>query len=158
MALWANWDDNTLLTFSGIQYNDLWGYSDQLGGEYVILGTAQKILFINISNPATPNLIASFNGGASSIWRDFKTYGHYAYGVADQGSEGLIVFDLQNLPNSVTKVSQITTDFQRAHNIYIDASSGRLYVAGSNTLSEGRIVLDVGANPTNPPKNWRYPP
>ncbi|HMQ49782.1 MAG TPA: choice-of-anchor B family protein [Saprospiraceae bacterium] len=152
MALWTNWDDNTLITYSGIQYNDVWGYSDQLGGEYVILGTAQKILFFNISNPATPTLIASFNGGASSIWRDFKTYGHYAYGVADQGTEGLIVFDLQNLPNSVTKVNQITTDFQRAHNIYIDGSSGRLYVAGSNTLSEGLIVLDVGANPSSPAK------
>lgn len=131
----------------GLTYNDVWGYTSN-GNEYAILGSLQKVHFLNVSSP-TPNLVAEFSPGASSIWRDFKTYGSYAYGVADQGSEGLLIFNLANLPGSVSLVTQTTAFFERAHNIFIDQASGRLYVAGANTQGQGLIILSL-ANPTSP--------
>lgn len=149
MSLLANWDDNTLPVHSGLVYNDIWGYAAD-GREYAILGSAQKVHFIDVTNPAGVINIAAFAGGASSIWRDMKTYGQYAYSVADQGTEGLMIFDLSNLPASVTKVSQITTFFVRAHNIFIDTQTGRLYIAGGNSAPNGIIVLDLNSDPANP--------
>lgn len=144
------YDDNTLPVSSGLSYNDCWGYVDPAGNEYAILGSLGKVFFFNVTNPAAVTLVASFTPGASSIWRDFKTYGHYAYGSADQGAEGLLVFDLSGLPNTVTMVNY-TNAFQRAHNIYIDNQHGKLYVAGANTRNNGLIVYNLAANPANPP-------
>ncbi|NUQ22870.1 MAG: choice-of-anchor B family protein [Saprospiraceae bacterium] len=149
MTLLANWDDNTLPVHSGLVYNDIWGYAAD-GREYAILGSAQKVHFLDVTNPASLVHITAFAGGASSIWRDMKTYGQYAYSVADQGTEGLMIFDLSNLPASVTKVSQITTFFVRAHNIFIDTQTGRLYIAGANSAPNGIIVLDLNSDPANP--------
>ncbi|MBK6904221.1 MAG: hypothetical protein IPH04_15815 [Saprospirales bacterium] len=79
-----------------------------------------------------------------------KTFRDRAYSVCDNCSEGLMIFDLSNLPASVTKTNQTTQFFSRAHNIYIDEEAGRLYVAGSNTKSNGVIVLDLNGDPDNP--------
>lgn len=150
MALWAQWDDNFLPVSSGVIYNDIWGYADGNGNEYAILGSLQKVHFINVSNPASPIEVSTVTPGSSSIWRDFKTYGTYAYGVADQGAEGLLVMDLSNLPGAVSLTNQLTAQFTRAHNIFIDVPNGRLYVAGSNTRYHGLWVYDIASNPANP--------
>lgn len=144
------YDDNTLPVSSGVTYNDCWGYVDPSGNEYAIVGSLQKVFFFNVTNPAAVQLVTSFTPGATSIWRDFKTYGQYAYGSADQGGEGLLVFNLSGLPNTVT-MTNYTNGFQRAHNIFIDVPNGKLYVAGSNTRNNGLIVYDLAANPANPP-------
>ncbi|MEM6967164.1 MAG: choice-of-anchor B family protein, partial [Bacteroidota bacterium] len=141
MNLLDQWDQ------PGLGYNDVWGYADASGNEYAIIGSLSKIHFFRITANNTLALVDDFTPGATSIWRDFKTYGNYAYACADQGAEGLLVYDLSNLPNSVTLSHQITTDFSRAHNIYIDEANGRLYVAGSDTRSDGLMVYDVTTNP-----------
>jgi choice-of-anchor B domain-containing protein len=150
MALWSQWDDDMLPSSGGLTYNDIWGYADAIGNEYAILGSLKMVHFINVSNPANPVEVVTLTPGSSSIWRDFKTYGTYAYGVADQGSEGLLVMDLSNLPASVTLTNQLTSEFTRAHNIFIDVSNGRLYVAGSNTRNQGLWVYDIATDPANP--------
>lgn len=151
MNLRNNWNDTTLPLRSGLRYNEIWGYADPDDGkEYAIMGSVNKVHFFNITNPDSPVEVASFTGGASSIWRDMKTYGKYAYSVADEGAEGLMVFDLDNLPGSVSKVLQTTAFFSRCHNIFIDTLHGRLYGAGCNTQYNGLIVLDLTANPASP--------
>ena len=39
--LLSSWDQDTLPSRSGIQYNDCWGYTDCSGKEYAILGSAK---------------------------------------------------------------------------------------------------------------------
>ena len=154
MTLLDQWDDLSLPTHSGLEYNDCWGYTAPDGSEYAILGSAGKIHFIDITDPTDVVEVASFgnlnaNGTSSlSIWRDFKTYGTYAYAVADQGStnEGLIVFDLSGLPTTVSKVHQSTASFNRAHNVFIDEAKAKMYIPGSNTHGNGLIIFDL----TNP--------
>ena len=63
------------------------------------MGSHNKVHFIDVTNPTNPVLKAEFTGGSSSFWRDIKIYDRYAYSVADQGNEGLIIYDLNALPN-----------------------------------------------------------
>lgn len=144
----SNWNPG------GMTYNEVWGMLDNTGQEIAIIGSLSKVHFINIANPASPVLIAEFTPGATSTWRDFKTYGNYVYGVADNGAEGLLIFSVvtDNKVTTVTLVNQITTFFNRAHNIFIDEAAGRLYVAGSDTQNNGIITLNIAANPNSPPQ------
>lgn len=142
-------------------YNDCWGYSAD-GREYAIFGSLESIHFVDITNPAVPVEVEQFievatpaTGGTFSLWRDFKVYGHYAYAVVDlnttpQDEEGLLIFDLSDMPNSVTKVNTITEHFSEAHNIFVDEPNGRLYACGSDTQSNGVHVFDVATDPSNP--------
>lgn len=151
MTLVARWDPDTLpTTGGGLQYNDIWGYVDCQGNEYAIIGSARYVHFMNISDPANPVEVARFSGTSNSIWRDFKVYRDRAYAVADQGSDGMMIFDLSGLPDTVVKTNQTTAFFSRTHNIYIDEQHGRLYTAGANTRSNGVIVLDLTQDPDNP--------
>ncbi len=91
-----------------------------------------------------------------------KTYGTYAYSVADQNgtTEGLMVFDLSNIngpdpvgagdPARVTLVRQVRDDFTRAHNIFIDVPNGMLYVVGVNVGGVDMIVYDLNNDPSDP--------
>ena len=151
MTLEGSWNN------SSYEFNDCWGYTDDFGNEYAIIGSKTKVIFFDITNPTTPVNLGEFTGassgiaGASSIWRDFKTYDKYAYAVADQGSEGLMVFDLSDIHNgNITKVWQNNSTFVRAHNIFIDVPEGKLYAIGSNTQSNGLIVFDIKDNPSVP--------
>ena len=136
MNLLDQWDQ------AGLNYNDVWGYVDGNNNEYAIVGSYGKIHFFEITPSNTLSLVDEFTPGSNTVWRDFKTYGNYAYAVSE-GNEGLLVYDLSNLPTSVTLSSQSSAQFSRAHNIYIDEANGRLYVAGSNTQSNGLIIYDI---------------
>ncbi len=151
MTLSSIWDGNNTQT-SGVYYNDIWGYVDLQGNEYAIVGSPQEVHFIDVTTPTTPVVVHEHTGGSTTLWRDFKTYKQYCYAVADQGNEGLLVFDMSPLPNNPpVLVNQITGDFVRAHNIYIDVPNGLAYIAGSNTVNGGLIVYDLEANQSNPP-------
>jgi choice-of-anchor B domain-containing protein len=156
MVLEANWDDNSLPTSGGLAFNDCWGYNAPNGTEVAIIGTLQRVYFFDVTNPQNPQIIDYFtvlneNGTTNnSIWRDIKTYDHYAYACADQGNPGLLIFDLQYVPDSVVMVTQTRDFFLRSHNIWIDVDNARLYTAGANTSGQNTIVLDLGTDPANP--------
>lgn len=131
-------------------YNDIWGYEAGDGTEYAILGSRDSIHIISLANPDIPEQVYSFHGGNTAVWRDFKTYNDHLYAVCDNCTEGLHIFDLSGLPGSaVTHSASNTSFFTRAHNIFIDTSSMRLYAAGTNTVGEGLVVLDI-SSPASP--------
>ncbi len=149
MSQLSNWDGNNIQK-SGVYYNDIWGYVDDQGNEYAVIGSPTKVHFVDVTNATSPVVKAEFTTGANSIWRDMKSFDRYVYGVADEGSEGLTIFDMSALPGgAITQVYQSNSVFSRAHNIYIDSPNERLYVVGSNTQNGGVIVYSL-ANPANP--------
>ena len=150
MELLSEFDDNTIPDNGDNQkaYNDIWGYAAE-GREYAIVGSAAYIHFFDITDPYNPVLVNQFAGGDTTVWRDIKTYGNYAYSVSDDTDEGMMIFDLSTLPDSVSLVSQSTEFFKKAHNIFID-EFGKLFVAGSDALNNGLIVLDLTANALQP--------
>ena len=150
MNLLANWDEDELPTQSFVQYNDIWGYVDCDGNEYAIIGSALYVHFFDLSNPNQPQEIDRFPGTTTSIWRDIKTYENRAYAAADQGLDGLMVFDMSDVPASVTQTNQVTDYFGQAHNIFVDEPNGRLYAVGTDTRSNGVIILDLSVDADNP--------
>lgn len=152
---------NTTLVGSWVEgsadFNDCWGYVDGSGNEYALIGSLTHVYVVHCPIGGTPVKIGSVAPGASSIWRDIKTYGTYAYSTADQGAEGLCIINLANLPSSITHVGQLTTHFTRAHNLFIDVPNARLYVVGANTSpgSAGMIIYSL-ANPASPTLIGQY--
>lgn len=138
------WNPPNMPVFGGVTFNDVWGYTASDGSEYGIIGNVDSIMVIDVTNPATPVREYGYDGGNSAIWRDFKVHNDHLYAVCDGCSEGLHIFDLSALPNGdVSHVTTTTQFFSRAHNIFIDTLSQRLYAAGTNTVSEGLVVLDI---------------
>lgn len=150
MSKLSSWDNDDLPEHFFGTFNDIWGYVDENGREYAIMGSASYIHFFDVTDPENPVEIRRFQGGSQTTWRDFKTYQNRAYGSADSSGEGIHIFDLSNLPDTVIHTNQITNFFGSAHNIFIDEPNGRLYAAGSNTQNSGLIVLDIATNPDQP--------
>ena len=152
----SNWDDASLLNQSSLVYNDLWGYVAADGREYAILGSRQYTHFIDVTDPDNPVEVAKELGGSNCIWRDYKVYGHYAYGVADNCNAGLEIFDLSNLPTSVQKVYDSNAFINDAHNIFIDTltDKGKLYACGIDNDTTDIVILDLNPNPANSTLNY----
>ena len=149
-----SWDEDTIPNVGGIVYNDIWGLTDCDGAEYALMGSTEFIHVFKLDG--TYQEVGQVKGGGLSIWRDIKTYDELAYGVADMGEEGLLIIDLRDLPSMIENVdtiplaNRLTSDFTRAHNIFIDQANSRLYVAGSNGQSNGLIIYDLFNDPLNP--------
>jgi len=135
-----------LLAGMGAEYNDIWGY--QHGSkEFAVIGSNSAINVVDVTDCGDPVLVHQWVDGSSVLWRDFKTYGDYIYGVCDGGAcqEGLQVINKNTFAQS-----QSLAQFRSAHNIFIDLASGRLYVADANTNEHGVYVYDVASDPGNP--------
>lgn len=134
----------------GNEYNDIWGYVDAQGREYAIIGSSRAINIYDVTDCANPVHKWTHIDGSTVIWRDFKTYQNYAYGVCDGSpcTEGLEIINLNNY-----SFSQQTNVFLRAHNIFVDTAHARLYVVGSNAGGMLIYALNnpaIGATPANP--------
>ena len=155
MTLLSNLDLPNLPSRYGAEYSDCWGFRHANGTEIAIIGGIEDIFFVNITSPANPVIIYTHHvqnvaGGTNqSLWRDFKSYQNYIYAAADEGTSGLLVFDLSQVPASVTMVTQTNAFWNRAHNIFIDEQNHRLYGAGTNSVNNGLVILDL-ANPAAP--------
>ena len=130
-------------------YNDIWGYVDQMGTEYALLGVRNGTSIISLEVPSNPIEVA-FIPATQTVWRDIKVHGEYAYVVSDDTKDGLQIIDLSQLPATATLVKQINTWFNSAHNIFID--NGFAYVIGTNRPGGGMHILDLSdpENPTHP--------
>ncbi|TXF89185.1 choice-of-anchor B family protein [Neolewinella aurantiaca] len=142
------------MTQTANDLNDVWGYVAPDGTEYALVGLRNRISIVSLADPDNIVEVASV-AGATSIWRDIKTYGDHAYVVADQGADGILSIDLSNLPASVSSVNYNTAntsgaDLTRAHNIYIDEPNGLAYIAGANVNSGGMVIYDVATTPGVP--------
>jgi choice-of-anchor B domain-containing protein len=139
--------------------NDIWGWTSPLGTEYALVGTTTGLSIVNISNPAAP-FERTFIPGPTSVWRDIKTWGNFAYVTHDSytsgSSQGLLIVDLSNLDNSptvtyntffYTHTNGQTLD--RAHNLWID-ENGVCYLFGANIGVGGALMFNLQPNPGVP--------
>lgn len=138
--------------------NDIWGYVDENGTEYAILGTRQATAIFNLADPANPKQVA-YIPGSLSTWRDMKTWKNHAYVTADAGNDGLLIIDLAKVADdSVTwnywkpqlTVGSTTAIMERCHNLWID-ENGYAYLSGCNPLNSGGVLIfDVHTTPGQP--------
>ena len=72
--------------------SDIWGYVDQLGNEYAIVGNQNGTSIVSLADPFNP-VEVFFSPGANTIWRDMKVWGTTAY-ITNEGGNGLKIIDL----------------------------------------------------------------
>lgn len=129
--------------------NDIWGYEDEAGDEYAIVGLRTGVSIVALDYPGGMKEVVRIPG-PTSVWRDIKTYGDYAFVVHDAlssgESQGLLIIDLRDIENgNAPYFSVYPNQITRAHNIYID-ENGIAYLAGADFAKGGAFILDV----TNP--------
>ncbi len=142
----------------GANLNDVWGYVDELGNEYAIVGTSKGTSIVNITDGANPQEVF-WLAGTESIWRDPCVYGNYAY-VTTEAEDGLLIIDLSPLPQSTNLTSTFYTGpasnpWQSAHTCFT-SPNGFGYIFGANRGNGGVIMLDLHSNPMNPVEVGTY--
>lgn len=139
-------------SYGDVRLNDVWGWADdETGNEYALVGARTGVSIVDVTDPDNIEEKA-FLEGATSTWRDLKTYGDFAY-VTNEEANGLEIIDLSNLPttgevNSFnwTPVFPNGDTLESCHNLYID-EFGYCYLVGCNTNNGGAIILDLFSNP-----------
>jgi choice-of-anchor B domain-containing protein len=137
--------------------NDLWGYVDNTGIEYAILGTNTRTIIISLEDPAKPEQLFEITG-SSTTWRDIKSYEDHLYVIADGVQDGLLVINMSNGPDSITYEfykPEIVRDDQiqilgGCHNLYIEEERGILFLSGCREGTGGIIIMDLKSNKSNP--------
>lgn len=159
----ASLDNGQLSGTSGVQGNDIWGWTDPSSGkEYVLMGQTNGTVFVDISNPTSPNIIGRLSSqtGNASSWRDVKVYNNHAFIVADNNTgHGMQVFDLTRLRSVNNPVEMFSADavyngVSSAHNIVINEETGFAYIVGargaSNNCGQGGLHIVNIQDPKNP--------
>ena len=139
----------------GQKLNDIWGYVDESGNEYALVGLTIGFSVVALDQGDTPVEVARIPGPPST-WRDVKTFGNHAFithdNTFDFESQGLLVVDLSDIENGNAPYYSFNDDslFTRAHNIYID-ENGIAYLTGADYMQGGAYMIDV----TNPDSLFR---
>ena len=125
--------------------NDCWGYVSPTGREIAIIGLRDATSFVDITSPTSPVILGTFSS-PTSLWRDIKVLGDFAY-VVSEGGGHIQVFELTDVDNG-NVINRGFTSFggsSATHNIVVNEDSGYLYrVGGGNDL--GLRAYSVGAN------------
>lgn len=136
-----------------VEGSDIWGYVAG-GREYALMTVQTGVSIVDVTDPTQPTEV-QFVEGPFTDWRDVKTWGHYAY-VTNEAAEGLQIIDLSQLPDAVSATNwqfgiweNQGITLETAHNLFID-EKGIAYILGYNNIF-GALMLDVNADPLNPP-------
>lgn len=133
--------------------NDCWGYTDETGIEYALVGTTKGTSIVSLADPLNP-VEVFWEPGSESIWRDLQVYGDYAY-ITTEAEDGLLIIDLSPLPLSTNLATTYyfgpaNNPWQSAHDVFIDPDQGWAYICGANRGNGGIIILDIHTNPFAP--------
>lgn len=133
--------------------SDVWGWTAPDGTEYALMGYRNGIGIVRTTpTVALVDTIPGPTGGGGYIWRDIKTYGHYAYAVSEASGtySGVSVIDLSYLPDSAHYIGSFSTNGGSgftSHNISIDTLKGFAYMEGD---ASQKIRIMSLANPESP--------
>lgn len=156
-----------------LRVNDVWGYDSPTGQAMALVGLCDGTAIVDVSDVATATVLTTIPG-PRSVWRDIKTFDHYAYVIhdvvhsTDPAGTGVGVQIIDLADPAFPVVSTLTDGFIRAHNLYIDEDLEQLYVVGWDPdaaalvgsgfhpenqtagFAHGFRIYDLSADPENP--------
>ena len=127
---------------------DIWGYVDEDGIEYALVGTTRGVSIVSLEDPENPKELF-FVRGVDSNWRDLKTFSNYVY-ISNETGRGLMIIDLSELPNDIEVKNEEIAGVQEIHNLWIDVPDGTLYMVGTDLFNGGMVMCDLTNDPWNP--------
>ncbi|MEO8211519.1 MAG: choice-of-anchor B family protein, partial [bacterium] len=142
------------------EYSAVWGYKAPDGREYAIMGSYDGTQFVDITDPNNIHevgfLASTDPSSGNNLWREMKTYSHYAYIVSEVPNSGIQIVDLQYLPDSIHYVKKfIPAGHTSTHSI--SQEGAYLYLNGANfSFGQGVTVMDLTVNPETPIKRGGY--
>ncbi len=141
------------LTYPGQTLANVWGYTAG-GKEYALVGASKGLVIVDITNPDAPQQIVQIPG-PDNLWKEIKTYQHYAY-VTSEGGQGIQVVDLSALPSPTLSShfymgnGAIQGQLNTIHALHIDETKGFLYAWGGSLFGGGAKIFDLKTDPYNP--------
>lgn len=141
------------MTFPGQTVANVWGYST-IESEYALIGASKGLIIADITDPDLPVQIVQIPG-PNSLWKEIRTYEHFAY-IVTEGGGGIQIVDLSglpspNLPNKYyTGDGPIQGQLGKIHALHIDETKGFLYAYGGGMFNGGAKVFDLKNDPYNP--------
>ena len=147
------------ITYPGQTLANIWGYESR-GHEYALVGGQLGLIIIDITNPDVPQQIVQIPG-PNNLWKEIKTYKHYAY-ITSEGGQGIQVVDLTGLPSPVLQSHFYTGDgailgqLNTIHALHIDETKGFLYAWGGDLFGGGAKIFDLKTDPYNPVYVGKY--
>jgi choice-of-anchor B domain-containing protein len=134
MNLLFHWEDSGIVRTSlhDNAYNEVWGYVSN-GREYAIIGSTRGTHVFDVTDPVNSvevDFVWGRDTGTQIVHRDYHDYKGYLYVVSDEADASLQIIDLSYLPDSVSVVFDSDIPFKRAHNIFIDSTTDKMYVCG----------------------------
>ena len=134
------------IAYPNNQLSNIWGYVAPNGTEYAIIGTELGVSIVNLAVPTNP-VEVQFLTGIQTIWREVKTFSHYAY-ISNEGGDGLRIIDLANLPGNVTYKDTIMRGIETIHSL--SEANGYLYLNGTNIGNGGLQIFNLNNDPWRP--------
>jgi choice-of-anchor B domain-containing protein len=143
------------MEFPGQTLANVWGYT-QNGREYALLGAQLGLIIVDVTDPDNPVQITEVPG-PNNLWKEVKTYQHYAYVTTEGGP--VQVIDLSPLPAADLPVNIYNGDgpingaINNVHALHVDVTKGFLYLYGSGagvSGTGGALVCDLNADPFHP--------
>ncbi|MEM0995799.1 MAG: choice-of-anchor B family protein [Bacteroidota bacterium] len=134
--------------------SDCWGWIGPDGTDYAIIGNYDNVAFVRASDGAVLDVEVAADQQDGYYHRDMVTYRNYCYVVAEMTGtrEGLMVFDLSPLPDSVRFVGTYTAmgNLVRSHNLDVDTATGYLYLESDEFQGPSGVeIIDI-SDPENP--------
>ena len=107
--------------------SDVWGYTDETGIEYAIVGYRYGTIIIDVSSSSNPIEVANIIGPSNGDYyyhRDYKTFENHLYIVNEMygGDMGMQVVDLRPLPENPPIQLDTYDNISQSHNLWIDNS------------------------------------
>lgn len=139
------------LAYSGQGLANIGSWKDpQDGKEYALVGAANGLSIVDVSNPSNVTQIVQIPGPNCS-WYEVKVNGNYAYVTTECGP--LQIINLTNLPGTNLQTTTWSptiggTKLQKIHALHID--NGKVYLYGSNVGKKGAIIADITTDPMVP--------
>jgi choice-of-anchor B domain-containing protein len=119
-------------------YGDVWGE-----GDHAYIGThlGTGVGIVDISDPAAPVLVKTYDAGAGVHFKDVKVHGGIGYFAGEAGG-GLHIVDLSDpaAPVLLSHVTAVEGGHASVHNVFV--ANGFAYEADSRTPT--LVVFDVG--------------
>jgi choice-of-anchor B domain-containing protein len=146
---WLSLPDLGLPAGGGGNGASCFGYTSPSGREYALMCLSNRLVVVEITHPGDPQIVSTIPGNPS-LWRDVRTFGHYAY-VVTENAGGIQVVDLSNVDNGQAPLvnTVMTGGTGNTHTIEINTQSGYLYRAGG--MNNGLRIYDLNADPIDPP-------
>ena len=135
-----------------------WGYTTADGRRFALTGTSEGLSIVDVTDPSAARVVALIPG-EHSLWREVRTYRHWAY-VTTEAKTGLDIVDLAD-PDHPVKVRTWSETFTSAHSLWIDEERGLLYANGSSngrsskkSRSPSRTAIDRPGYSECVPRTW----